>query len=138
MSQTPDPHNCCRKMSGIRPLRTPPQSIAADETLNEEGRRLREEQVYERYLPKIAQAYAQAREKALAEAKSAEAMSIPLPDEKTLGTDAVKDATTMVAIQNETATILEGIERIKAKAHKNQDVSAYTTDAIRDAFGDRL
>jgi hypothetical protein len=113
-------------------------SIAADETLSEEGRRMKEEQVYERHLPKIAQAYTEAREKALQEAKSAEALSIPLPDGKTLGTGVVKDATTMVAIQNETATILEGIERIKARAHKNQDVSAYTTDAIRDAFSNAM
>jgi hypothetical protein len=114
------------------------QAIAADESLSEEGRRLKEERVYERHLPKIAQAYTEAREKALQEAKSAEALSIPLPDGKTLGTGVVKDATTMVAIQNETASILEGIERIKAKAHKNQDVSAYTTDAIRDAFSNAM
>jgi hypothetical protein len=44
----------------------------------------------------------------------------------------------MVAIQNETASILQGIERIKAKAHKNQDVTAYTTDAIRDAFSNAM
>jgi hypothetical protein len=114
------------------------QAIATDETLSEEGRTLREEQVREKYLPKITQAYSEAREKALAESKSAEALSIPLPDGKTLGTGVVKDATTMVAIQNETASILQGIERIKAKAHKNQDVSAYTTNAIRDAFSNAM
>jgi hypothetical protein len=57
------------------------QAIATDETLSAEGRKFKEEQVREKYLPKVTQAYTEAREKALAEAKSAVAMSIPLPDE---------------------------------------------------------
>jgi hypothetical protein len=108
--------------------------IAADETLSDEGRRMREEEAYERTLPKIAQAYAEAREKALSQAKSAEALAIPMPDGKTLGTSVVKDAATMVAIQNETSSILQGIERTKAKAHPNQDLGAFEGDAIREAF----
>src|SRR5688572_28814712 len=60
------------------------RAIAADESLSDEGRRAREEEAYERHLPKIAQAYAEAKEKALARAKSAEALSVPMPDGTTL------------------------------------------------------
>jgi hypothetical protein len=114
------------------------RAIAADEALSDEGRRLREEEAYERHLPKIAQAYTEAREKALAVAKSAEALSVPMPDGKTLGTSVVKDAATLLAIQNEAQSILQTVERVKAKAHPNQDLGTFESDAVRDAFSSAM
>jgi hypothetical protein len=83
--------------------------IEADEDLNDEGRERRAQEVIDRYAPKIAEAYASAKEKVEASAESSYRFSLPFPEGKTFAQARTKDSTELLAVQGEAEAIAQRI-----------------------------
>ena len=116
-------------------LRETYRNIGSDETLSEEGRYQKAQEAYQRTSARIADSLRKAREKAASEAKVARESSIPMPDGKTLVTSSIKDTTELLAVQQETNTILSRVESRRAKLPKGMSTQAdIASDVLRESY----
>ncbi len=80
-------------------LREKFEALGADEKLSEEGRCETAEEYLKKTRPRIESAYEKARHHLAEEVKRKRGASVPMPDNKTLFANPVKDSTELVAIQ---------------------------------------
>jgi len=85
------------------------QRVHEDETLTEEGKRHKAQQIIERYAAKAQSHYATAREKAEYAARTSYNFSIPMPSNQALATARPKDTGELLAIQGEAERIVQRI-----------------------------
>jgi hypothetical protein len=116
-------------------LRETYRNLGSDETLSEEGRYQKAQEAYQRTSARIANSLKGAREKAASEAKSARESSIPMPDGKTLASSSIKDTTELLAVQQETNTILSRVEARRAKLPKGMGTRTdFASDVLRESY----
>jgi hypothetical protein len=114
------------------------ERIRQDDTLSDEGKRQAAQGAYDRTFPRIEKATRTAREKAVAVSKDAAARSVPMPEGKTARTTSVKDATILVAIQNEANAIQNRVAYLRDKQPKGMKGSTIISDTLRDSFADAM
>jgi hypothetical protein len=90
--------------------------VQANEDLTTEARERHADEVIGRYSPKIAEARMSAREKVARGAETQHLFSIPMPDKGALATTKAKDASEILAIQNESAALRAHASEVQRKA----------------------
>jgi hypothetical protein len=117
-------------------LRETYRNLGSDETLSEEGRYQKAQEAYQRTSARIAHYLKKAREKAAGEAKVARESSIPMPDGKTLATSSIRDTSELLAVQQETSTILSRVEERRAKLPRGGMAARtdFASDVLRESY----
>jgi hypothetical protein len=116
-------------------LRETYRNLGSDETLSEEGRYQKAQEAYQRTSVRIANSLRKAREKAASETKVARESSVPMPDGKTLATSSTKDTSELLAIQQETNTILSRVEERRAKLPEGMAARTdFASDVLRESY----
>jgi hypothetical protein len=120
-------------------LRETYRNLGSDETLSDEGRYQKAQEAYQRTSARIANSLNKAREKAASEAKVARESSIPMPDGKTLASSSIKDTSELLAVQQETNTILTRADSRRAKLPKGMGTRTdIATDVLRESYRDAM
>ena len=109
-------------------------ALKADESLSEQGKFERAQDYLDRTAPRIQKAYEEARKQLDEEVKRKRGASVPMPDNKTLFANSVKDSTELVAIQSEAASIQAKVERLQSRAPAGMRARGHATDGLREAF----
>jgi hypothetical protein len=112
--------------------------LQGDPDLSEEGKRARAQAAYDTAVTKAGKGYEAARKRAQELAKEHELRSIPMPDNRSLFRNQIRDSGELVATQTETMNIISRIERINASRPKNMSGAPHTLDILREAFGEGL
>jgi hypothetical protein len=89
--------------------RTEMQRVHEDETLSEEGKKRAAQRIIDRYAGKAQQHYADAKKKAARSVDNAYDFSVPMPDGGALATSRAKDSSELLAIQGETARMVQKV-----------------------------
>jgi hypothetical protein len=92
------------------------ERIQANEDLTTEARERHADEVIERYSPGISSARAEARQKVARGAKAQYQFSVPMPNSDSLATAKAKDASEILAIQNEATSLLAKASEVQRKA----------------------
>jgi hypothetical protein len=116
-------------------LRETYRNLEGDESLSDEGKAEKAQEAYQRTQGRIANSLKRAREKAASEVKAAREESIPMPNGKTLASSSIKDTSELLAVQQETNTILSRVESRRAKLPEGMSVRTdIATDVLRDSY----
>jgi hypothetical protein len=119
-------------------LNTALAQIGENGDLTDEARERQAQELIERYGPKINAAYASAREKVGASVDSSYGFSIPMPDNKTLGSMHISDATELQTVQNATTALINRAEAARARATMEDRSKAGGNKGIRPARDPRV
>ena len=117
--------------------RTEMQKVHEDETLSEEGKKLAAQRIIDRYAGKAQQHYADAREKAARSVDNAYDFSVPMPDGGALTTSRAKDSSELLAIQGETARMVQKVTGKSLQAMTKEVSQNPRDEGIREAAGKR-
>jgi hypothetical protein len=115
-------------------LREKFEALGADEKLSEEGRCETAEEYLKKTRPRIESAYEKARHHLAEEVKRKRGVSVPMPDNKTLFANPVKDSTELAATQAEAASIQAKVERLQSRTPAGMRAGGHATDVLREAF----
>jgi hypothetical protein len=113
------------------------QRVHDDETLTEEGKKRAAQRIIDRYAGKAQQHYADAREKAARSVDNAYDFSVPMPDGGALATSRAKDSSELLAIQAETARMVQKITGKSLQATTKEVSQNPRDEGIREAAGKR-
>jgi hypothetical protein len=117
--------------------RTEMQRVHEDETLSEEGKKRAAQRIIDLYAGKAQQHYADAREKAARSVDNAYDFSVPMPDGGALATSRAKDSSELLAIQGETARMVQKITGKSLQAMTKEASQNPRDEGIRQAAGKR-
>jgi len=117
--------------------RTEMQRVHEDETLSEEGKKQEAQRIIDCYAGKAQQHYADAREKAARSVDNAYDFSVPMPDGGALATSHAKDSSELLAIQGETARMVQKVTGKSLQAMTKEVSQNPRDEGIREAAGKR-
>jgi hypothetical protein len=115
-------------------LREKDEELKADESLSEQGKYEKAEEYRAKTEPRIQRAYEKARDHLAEEVKRQRGASVPMPGNKTLFANPVKDSTELVAIQTEAASIQAKVERTQNRMPAGMKAGGHATDVLRESF----
>jgi hypothetical protein len=110
------------------------EGLRADESLSEQGKSEKAQDYLDRIAPRIQKAYEEARKHLDEEVKRKRGASVPMPDNKTLFANPVKESTELVAIQSEAASIQTKVQSLQSRAPAGLRAGSHATDVLREAF----